>query len=273
MADWLGPRVLGRTGLMAGRLGLGASYNAPAAAYEMAFERGCNYFYWGASRKPGMAQAIGNIIASGRRDRLIIAMHTYVRWPALLERSVAKGLGKLGIGGVDVLLLGYHPKLPRQGLLELAERLRERGLARHVGISSHNRRLLGSLASQGAVDVIHVRYNAAHRGAEQDVFAHLPQENRPGVVSFTATRWGDLLKAKRMPAGQQPPPASHCYRFALSHPAVDVCLAGPRNQAQMDEALRALELGPLDEDEMVLLRRIGDHVHAHGNRFYERGRH
>ena len=39
-------RELGKTGLMAGRLGLGAGYGAPAAAFEEAFERGCNYFYW-----------------------------------------------------------------------------------------------------------------------------------------------------------------------------------------------------------------------------------
>ena len=43
--DFLTPRLLGRSGLMAGRLGLGSSYGAPASAYEQAFERGCNYFY------------------------------------------------------------------------------------------------------------------------------------------------------------------------------------------------------------------------------------
>jgi len=57
------PRILGKTGLKAGRLGVGAGYGAPATAFEEAFERGCNYFYW-TSRKAGMRQAIMNICRS-----------------------------------------------------------------------------------------------------------------------------------------------------------------------------------------------------------------
>ena len=38
-----------------------------------------------------------------------------------------------------------------------------------------------------------IRYNAAHRGAEQDIFPHLAAHD-PGVVSYTATRWSYLLR-------------------------------------------------------------------------------
>ncbi|MFH2127348.1 MAG: hypothetical protein ABIK12_12585 [Pseudomonadota bacterium] len=71
-------RNLGRTGLSVGRLGLGAGYGAPAAAFEEAFERGCNYFYF-TSRKPGMAQAIRNLSGQGHRDRLVLAVQSYTR--------------------------------------------------------------------------------------------------------------------------------------------------------------------------------------------------
>jgi hypothetical protein len=37
--------TLGNTGLTVGRLGVAASYGAPASAIEEAFDRGCNYFY------------------------------------------------------------------------------------------------------------------------------------------------------------------------------------------------------------------------------------
>ena len=40
-------RILGRTGLRVGPLGVAASFGAPASAFEEAYERGCNYFYWG----------------------------------------------------------------------------------------------------------------------------------------------------------------------------------------------------------------------------------
>ena len=111
-------------------------------------------------------------------------------------------------------------------------------------------------------DLFHVRYNAAHRGAERDVFPLLPENERPGVVTFTATRWGSLLKPGNAPPGEPPLSASDCYRFALTHPSVDVCMCGPRNEEQMREALRTLELGPLSEKEMQRVRRVGDRIYG-----------
>ena len=70
------PKVLGKTGLSVGRLGVAASFGAPTEAFEEAFERGCNYFYWGSMRKSGMRDAIKNICGKGRRDDLIIVMQT-----------------------------------------------------------------------------------------------------------------------------------------------------------------------------------------------------
>ena len=55
------PRTLGRTGLKVGPLGVAASYGAPVEAFEEAFERGCNYFYWGSKRRSGMRKAIMNL--------------------------------------------------------------------------------------------------------------------------------------------------------------------------------------------------------------------
>jgi len=42
--------------------------------------------------------------------------------------------------------------------------------------------------------------------------------------------------------------------------AVDVCMTGPKLLDQMREALRAVDLGPLDADEFEGMRRIGDHL-------------
>jgi predicted aldo/keto reductase-like oxidoreductase len=113
-----------------------------------------------------------------------------------------------------------------------------------------------------------VRYNAAHRGAEDDVFSRLPGVEPPGIVTYTATRWGDLLKSSRMPDGQAPMSAADCYRFVLSNPNVDVCMTGPKNLAQMREALKAYAAGPLSPDELTRVQRIGDHVHRHHRRLF-----
>ena len=52
-------RILGRTGLEVGRLGVACSYGAPTAAFEEAFEQGVNYFYWGSMRKALKALQLG----------------------------------------------------------------------------------------------------------------------------------------------------------------------------------------------------------------------
>jgi predicted aldo/keto reductase-like oxidoreductase len=144
--------------------------------------------------------------------------------------------------------------------------LKEEGLIRFIGISSHNRRLFPVLAEQGEIDVFHLRYNAVNRGAEEDVFPHLPVQDRPGIVSFTATRWGRLLNQKKMPPGEKAPTARDCYRFVLSNPHIDICMMGARTGEQMRENLKVLDDGPLSEAEMVHMRKIGDYLYKGGRR-------
>jgi len=261
-------RRLGNTGLKVGPLGLAASYGAPASAFEKAFEKGCNYFYWGSMRKSGMRDAIRNICGKGKRDDIVLVLQSYSRSAFLMESFAHKALKALGRDHADILILGWYNKPPSKRILERASAMKEKGLFRFLGLSGHNRRLFPELARLGIFDLFHVRYNAAHRGAEQEIFPHIQGEGRPGIVSYTATRWGQLLKKKMMPAGEEPPPASHCYRFALSNPSVDVCVCGPKNTYQMDKALKTLDLGPLSPEEMERMIRVGDHVHARGSTFF-----
>ena len=146
--------------------------------------------------------------------------------------------------------------------------MREKGLYRFLAVSSHNRSLFPALAVHNVYDIFHVRYNAAHRGAEHEVFDKLQAQSGPAVVSYTATRWGQLLNPKKMPSAEKPLVASDCYRFVLSHPAVDVCMCGPKDTAQMRAALKSLELGPLDNEEMERIQAIGDYVYKHTGKFF-----
>lgn len=261
------PRTLGRTGLQVGALGVASSYGAPAEAFEEAFDAGCNYFYWGTLRRRGMCEAIQNICRRGRRDDLVIVLQSYSRLAFFTEWTVRRALRALGLEHADVLLFGWHNKPPARRLLDRALAMKERGLVRFLAISSHKRSLFPQLARERVFDIFHLRYNAAHRGAETEVFPHLEGPDRPGVVSYTATRWKQLLNPGKMPPGETPPPARDCYRFVLSNPAVDVCISGPKDTSQMREALQALEMGPLNPDELERMRMIGDHVHGHAGRF------
>ncbi|MCP4606924.1 MAG: aldo/keto reductase [Proteobacteria bacterium] len=253
---------LGRTNFKVSRLGIAAAYGISEGAVEKAVEEyGINYLHWD-RKKPGMRNALKNLVHR-KRDELVVAIQSYDHTGLMLRRGVEKGLKQLGIDKVDILFLGWLNKIPGPRILDVCRRLRDDGKVGFLGATGHNRRFHGEMAKapDGPFDVLQVRYNAAHRGAEPEVFADLP-ENRPGITTYTATRWGKLLKAKAMPKGERPLTASECYRFVLSNPAVDVCLIGPRNEREMLEGLTALEQGPLTEEELNRIRRIGDHVHG-----------
>jgi aryl-alcohol dehydrogenase-like predicted oxidoreductase len=260
MKDFSKKVALGRTDLHVSRVGVGASYGVSEKACRKAFDMGVNYFFWGSVRTSGMGVAIRDI-ARTHREELVIVLECYARHPKLIGRSVEQGLRKLEVGYADILLLGWHDKIPRPGILDTVKRLKDEGLYRYLGISSHKRPLFQQYLEDGWYDVFHVRYNAAHRGAEQDIFPYLPKRERPGIVSFTNTRWGGLLKAKNMPPGFSPPSASECYRFALSNPHVDVAICGPKNDGEMEAAQAVLAARPMDEEELQSMCRIGDHVH------------
>ena len=255
-------RTLGRTGLEVGRLGMAASFGVPAASVERAFERGVNYLYWGTFRRGGFGQALRNL--KPQRDRMALVLQSYSRVGSLVAPSVETALRKLGFDYADFLLLGLWNRKPPERILEACRRLCERGLIRHVAISTHHRPLAAELAADPLVGVVHVRYNAVHKGAEREVFPLLETNGSgPGIVAFTATSWRQLLNAKRVPKGERVPSACDCYRFVLSNSAVDVCMTGPGNEAQAEEALRAIDLGPMNEEELAWMRRVGDYIHKH----------
>ena len=253
--------ILGRTGLSVSRLGIGAAYWVSEKACRRAFDAGVNYFFWGSLRTPGMALAIRDIARKQRED-LVVVLQCYARSSRMIRNSVEKGLQSLQIDQADILLLGWHDAPPPIKILDTVAQLKEKGRYRFLGISSHQRGLFPGYLKDGRYDVFHIRYNAAHPGAEQDIFPYLPKKNSPGIVSFTNTRWGDLLKAKKMPAGTAPMSAPDCYRFALSNPHIQVAITGPKNDQELEETLTVLESGPLDDREIERMKAIGRHVHG-----------
>jgi predicted aldo/keto reductase-like oxidoreductase len=70
------------------------------------------------------------------------------------------------------------------------------------------------------------------------------------------------LNPALLPKDEPAPRASDCYRFALTHPDVDVTLCGPRDGAELREALCALDRGPMTPDELAWMKRVGKVVRA-----------
>jgi aryl-alcohol dehydrogenase-like predicted oxidoreductase len=217
-----------------------------------------NYFYWGSFRRKQFGDALRRL--APRRDRFLLLLQSYSPVAALLGPSVERALRALHFDYTDVLLLGMwnRPVPPR--VLDACRGLRERGLVRSLAVSTHNRPLIARQMCNLEIDIFHVRYNAVHRGAEHDVFPLLPAQNPPGLVAFTATSWRQLLEHRRIPRTEKLPTAGDCYRFVLTQPAVNVCMTGPADAAQFQHALEALARGPMSQDELAWMRRVGDAV-------------
>ena len=257
--------ILGRTGLEVGRLGIASSYGVSGDALEQAFESGVNYIYWGSRRTASFGEGLKHL--RSQRDRMVLVIQSYTRVAALMAWSLERALRALRFDHTDVLLLGMWNKPVAPRILDAARRLQQRGLTRFLAVSTHQRKLVPQLAAARDFDIVHFRYNAAHPGAEKEIFPHLPVDHRPGMVSFTATSWGQLLGkptligvlqgARPLPKNERAPTATDCYRYVLSRPEVDVCLSGPANPAQMEAALEALRRGPMTEPELAWMQRVG----------------
>jgi aryl-alcohol dehydrogenase-like predicted oxidoreductase len=257
-----GERTFGSTGWRVGPLGLGSSYGVGGADIERAFDAGVSFFLWGSRRRGDFGKGL-RAVAKKDRARATIAIQTYARAAWAMPWSVDSALRALGTDYVDLLCLAWWNSLPPPRIIDRALELQAKGKVRRLMVSCHERPAFASFVQDGRYDALMVRYNPAHPGPEREVFPAVDAaERRPGVVAFTATRWGTLLNPAFTPAGEAVPTAGDCYRFALSSPSVDVCLAGPRNGAELDHALAAVEKGPLSADEMAWMRRVGQHVRS-----------
>ncbi|MFN0166571.1 MAG: aldo/keto reductase [Bryobacteraceae bacterium] len=254
--------TLGRLPNRVLRLGMSASYRPGETAVRRAIDLGVGcFFLYGFDSQ--MVRALRDLPSSGR-ERLVIATGAYnLIWTRQnFRRTLEKRLRQLRTDYLDVFLyLGVMKPgdLDERALDELSS-IRQDPRVRAVGMSCHDRRFAAEMSRRGALDTLMIRYNAAHRGAETEIFPSIDGQ-RTGVISYTATRWTALLRKSPNWAGPVPD-AGLCYRFALSHPSVDVCLTAPRSERELEDNVRALERGPLNEDELRFMREFGDAVHA-----------
>jgi aryl-alcohol dehydrogenase-like predicted oxidoreductase len=259
-------RILGRTGLEVGRVGISSSYGVSGDVLERAFERGIDYIYWGSRRLASFGEGLKRL--KPQRDRFVLVIQSYTRIASLMAWSLERALRELHFDHTDVLLLGMWNKPVPPRILDAARELKRRGLVRFLAISTHHRATVPQVALANDFDIVHFRYNAAHPGAEKDIYPHLPVINRPGMVSFTATSWGQLTgqanimarianPSHSIPKGERVPTAMDCYRFVLSRPEVDVCMTGPSNAERMEEAFAAWERGPMTEEELAWMYHVG----------------
>jgi aryl-alcohol dehydrogenase-like predicted oxidoreductase len=268
-ADPFALRPFGSTGLRVTPLGLSASYLPGQRTVRAAVDEGINLFFaYGFDRQ--MFHGLRDALRS-RRDRLVLVTGAYnfVWWAQNVRRALEKRLRQFKTDYLDVFLfLGVmKPAEFTPKVRETLRALKAEGKVRAIGISGHDRILHGQLAASGEADALMLRYNAAHRGAERDIFPHTAAHD-PGVLGYTATRWTYLTRrTKSWPRGARIPTAGECYRFVLSNPHVHCVLTAPRSERELRENVAAVRRGALDPDDLAFMREYGDAVHGQ-NRWF-----
>jgi predicted aldo/keto reductase-like oxidoreductase len=243
-----------------------------------AIDRGVNFLNWpGEADSSGVEDAITRAVAAsrGKRDELVVCVQLGARDAEAAAEEVRSLLATLRTDYLDVVTL-YYVEEPAEwdqltapgGALEYCRAARRDGVVRRVGVTTHQRRLAAAMAQSGLLDALMIRYNAAHRGAEREVFPVADRHNLP-VIAYTALRWGALLRpTPDDPRGFAVPRAPAWYRFALQPPSVAVALAAPHTRAELEEDLEVLgATGPLAPEDYERLARHGERVRPHAGTF------
>lgn len=269
------PHPLGQTGLQVSPLGVAAlSVRGPGASklkltaddVERAFyDYGINTFLAYFMMKE-LCEGVRQLIRAGHRDKLVLVSEVGLPFAGSVRRGLEKHLRALETDHLDVWLLGWvrNRWYVRPSTWNAMRKLKEEGKTRAIGFSCHNRALAADLALQLPADVIMIRYNAAHRGAEREVFGPLSGlgKARPGIISYTATRWGMLLRPLPKHGFAAGMTAPECYRFVLDHPMVDMAWCAARTREELRQDVEGALAPPLDEARRNEIRRFGDAVHS-----------
>jgi len=244
-----------------------------AVDVEWALHRGMNYWNW-CGHADGMSQAVAKL--GGKRSEVVLAAELEGLSRRDAEAALEALLHELRTDYLDIVTLYYVESQGEWdkicgpgGAMEYLRKRKQEGVVRLIGLTSHQRKLAARWAGAGLLDMLMIRYNAAHRGAEADLFPAADAAGIP-VVTFTGLRWRELLRPTPAdPPGFIPPSAAECYRFCLANPAVAVALTAPGNREELAANLAVLEdwRAP-GEDELRLIREHGDRVHGHAGEFW-----
>ena len=257
------------------RLGLATRGNSRLTREDVheAIERGINYLNW-CGQPDGLSGAVGEL--GEKRREVVVAVQLAARDGDGMRKQVDGALAELKTDRIDVVTL-YYVETEEEwegisgdgGALGTLTELQRQGVVGMVGLTSHQRRLAAGWAETGKLDLLMLRYNAAHRGAETEVFPVIEAPKVP-FVAYTCLRWGALMESTAAdPPGFEPPPAKEWYRYVLAEPRVAVAVVAPLERGELDHDLELLEdwRGPT-EGEREGLEAHGARVHAHAGVFW-----
>ena len=244
-------RMLGRTGLQVGVVGLGTEHMAQDphnvdAVLDVAVAGGINYVdlvyndpvddhaaYWDA-----IAPAVRR-----HRARLVLCLHwgfVYHEPVDRCQRCFDRALDMLGNGCVEVAMLTMVDSEPlwrewaMRGI-ERLERYRREGRVRAIGLSNHNADVARVAVESGLIDVLMFPVNLYQHPDDpaSPALLELCAQHQVGVVAMKPYYGGRLLTNEGRPTGITP---AQCLHYVLSQP-VATAVPGSRDADQVRQAL------------------------------------
>ena len=300
-------RTLGKTNLVVSEIGLGGEWfngltpEESKKIIDTADENGINYidiFMPQAPTRDNIGAAL-----EGRRERFIIQGHlctVYEDEQYMRTRDIEKTkasfkdlLTRLRTDYIDVGMIHYVDseddfKTVFEGpIYEYALELKEKGVIRHIGMSSHNPHIALKAVEKGYIDVLMFSINPAYdmEASDTDIYdlmefkgmekGHLvADEARQKLYSLCESSGvaitvmkplgaGTLLDAKSSPFGVAMT-VPQCIQYALDRNGVKVVIVGCHT---VQEVLEAVKYYDLSSEE-----RSYSHIFASGNSIHMTGR-
>ena len=286
-------RSLGTTGIQVSEIGLGCEHlqgkarNELCRVLDLAMEGGVNCLDVFMS-EPHVRENIGYAL-KGRRERMVVQGHIGTLWfngqyeksrdLSLCRKFFEDLLFRMQTDYIDVAMLHYVDTEEQlslvldNGLLDYAQNLKEKGVVRAIGMSSHDPVLARKAVEMGILDVLMFSANPAfdmiprayfpdgiycdpaYRPAGE-VFFQLPERSAlydacvkygVGITVMKPLAAGTLLSPATSPFGAALTVAQ-CLHYALSQPAVASVLIGCKDPEEMACALAYEDATPKERD-------------------------
>lgn len=270
-----------RTGDRISVIGLGTSTICEAdeaeavATLEEAYERGVDYFDLATSDAVTfgrMREALGSV-----RDKVLYQVHfgaDYTHgeygWSTdaeTIKRSLDLQLTALRTDYIDYAFIHCIDEQSdwdayrKGGALDLLLRMKEQGVARHIGLSSHVPALVETVLDTGLPDMvmfsINPGYDYSHgefangSAAERMALYRRCEAEGVGISVMKPYSGGQLLDARTSPFGKALT-EYRCISYALDKPGVLTVLPGVRDREQLRRTLGWLEASAAERDYSVI---------------------
>lgn len=262
-------------------LGLGtssiqqASKKEIAETLELALANGVNFFDMASSEaKP--FPIYGRVLAP-HRSKVHYQIHFganylsgFYGWTTdldVVKRSIDWQLSALQTDYIDFGFIhcideaADLKKAQRSGVIDHLLALKEQGVVRHIGLSSHTPALAHQVLDMGILDMLMFSINPGY-DYQQGEYAIGSAEDRMGLYRrcekegvgisvMKAFSGGQLLRAETSPFGQALT-EYQCIQYALDKPGVLTVLPGIRGKADLERLLGFLNASPAERDYAVI---------------------